>query len=385
MSDVEFRMPSLGADMDVGTLVEWLVKPGDRVTRGQVVAVVETQKGAIDVEIFDEGEIVELLLQPVVEVPVGTALAIYRKPGDESAKAPPATSAPVLPATPVAAIAPQPTSAPVAAPRGAVKAAPRARKLAEQLGVDLAQVVGSGPDGSITGDDVERAAAARTKGPPSGMRQAIAAAMTRSKHEIPHYYLLHTLDLDPALVWLEARNRERPIAARLLPIVLLVRAVALALLDHRQLSGHVRDGTFVPGAGINVGLAVSLRDGGLVNPALHDADRGTLDELMARIADVGQRARSGGLRASELSAATITVTSLGERGVDAVLPIIHPPQVAIVGFGSMRVRPWVDDGRIVPRRLVEASLAADHRVSDGHAGARFLAQIDRLLHTPEAL
>lgn len=384
MSDVEFRMPSLGADMDVGTLVEWLVKPGDRVTRGQVVAVVETQKGAIDVEIFDDGEIVELLLQPVVEVPVGTPLAIYRRTGDESAKAAPATSAPVRPAAPVAAIAPQPTSAPVAAPRDAVKVVPRARKLAEQLGVDLARVVGSGPDGSITGDDVERAAAARTQAP-LGMRQAIAAAMTRSKHEIPHYYLLHTLDLDPALVWLEAQNNERPIAARLLPIVLLVRAVALALVDHRQLSGHVRDGTFVPGAGIHVGLAVSLRDGGLVNPALHDADRGTLDELMARIADVSQRARSGGLRASELSAATITVTSLGERGVDAVLPIIHPPQVAIVGFGSMRVRPWVDDGRIVPRRLVEASLAADHRVSDGHAGARFLAQIDRLLHTPEAL
>jgi pyruvate dehydrogenase E2 component (dihydrolipoamide acetyltransferase) len=263
--------------------------------------------------------------------------------------------------------------------------APRARKLAEQLGIDLAGIVGSGPDGSITGDDIERAAAARTKAPAQGMRQAIAAAMSRSKHEIPHYYLLHTIDLEPALIWLEARNRERPIKARLLPVALLVRAVALALVDHRELCGHVRDGVFVPGTGIHVGLAVSLRDGGLVNTALHDADRDTLDELMIRIAEVSQRARNGGLRASELSEATITVTSLGERGVDAVLPIIHPPQVAIVGFGSIRVRPWVDDDRVAPRRLIEASLAADHRVSDGHAGARFLAQIDRLLHTPEAL
>jgi pyruvate dehydrogenase E2 component (dihydrolipoamide acetyltransferase) len=195
----------------------------------------------------------------------------------------------------------------------------------------------------------------------------------------------HTIDLEPALVWLEARNRERSITARLLPISLLVRAVALALVDHRELSGHVRDGAFVPGAGIHVGLAVSLREGGLVNPALHDADRGTLEELMARISEVTQRARNGGLRASELSEATITVTSLGERGVDRVLPIIHPPQVAIVGFGSIRVRPWINDDRVIPRRLIEASLAADHRVSDGHAGARFLAQIDRLLHTPEAL
>lgn len=378
---VEFRMPSLGADMDVGTLVEWLVKPGDRVARGQIVAVVETQKGAIDVEIFDEGEIVALLVQPVVEVPVGAVLAIYRRPGDAlDEKQPERKPAPLTP------VAPQPAASaqPIAAARGPIKAAPRARKLAEQLGVDLARVVGSGPDGSITGEDVEREVA-RKQTPAAGMRQAIAAAMSRSKHEIPHYYLWHTIDLEPAWNWLESSNRGRPIAARLLPIALLVRAVALALVDHPELSGYVRDGAFVPGTGNHVGLAVSLRDGGLVNPALHDADRGTLDELMARIADVSRRARCGGLRASELSEATITVTSLGDRGVDGVLPIIHPPQVAIVGFGSTRVRPWVLDARVVPRRLVEASLAADHRVSDGHAGGRFLAQIDRLLHTPEAL
>ncbi len=389
----EFRMPSLGADMQAGTLVEWLVKPGDRVERGQIVAVVETQKGAIDVEIFDEGEIVELLVQPVTAVPVGTVLALYRRP-DEREVERPATSESVAREREPRVEAPAPTPPP--APRQAERrVAPRARKLAEQLGVALSSVVGTGPGGSITGEDVELAANAAqpalepfgAEGPtkPTGMRSAIAAAMSRSKREIPHYYLLHTVDLEPALRWLEQTNAARPIAQRLLPAVLFVRAIALALREHPTLCGFWRDGGFVASSGIHVGVAVSLRGGGLVSSALHDADKGELGQLMARLRDLGSRARSGGLRASELSDAAITLTNLGDQGVDAVLGVIQPPQVAIVSVGTIHERPWVVEGSVVPRRVVELGLSADHRVSDGHEGARFLRRIERLLHEPTSL
>ncbi|MFV8753371.1 dihydrolipoamide acetyltransferase family protein [Nannocystaceae bacterium ST9] len=396
----EFRMPSLGADMDTGSLVEWLIEPGDVVTRGQIVAVVETQKGAIDIEIFDEGEIVELLVHPIAEVPVGTVLAIYHKPG-EVLEPHAAAESPVLP--PPAAIAASeaaparsstPASTPASSPAlstAAIRIAPRARKLAEQFGIDLHALIGTGPEGSITGADVE--AAMRAQPEPArtpltnvaGMRQAIAASMSRSKREIPHYYLFHTIDFEPALTWLEARNDARPIAERLLPVVLLVRALALALRRHRELCGFWREGAFVASEGLHVGLAVALREGGLINPAIHDAERGSLEQLMKRIRDTSQRARNGGLRASELSDAAITLTSLGERGVDGVLGVIQPPQVAIVGVGAIRRRPWVVGDQVVPRRLIEVGLSADHRVSDGHAGARFLIELERLLLAPESL
>ena len=402
----EFTMPSLGADMDAGTLVEWLMQPGDVVERGQIVAVVETQKGAIDVEIFDAGTVLELLVPVGEQVPVGTTLALLVGEGETEAEVREAWARAHAQAESAAssvseepAPAPAPAPAPSEAPRRA-PISPRARKRAAELGLSadvLAGLVGTGPDGAITGDDVEAAAAQRAgtarpaaasaTGPssPTSMREAIAAAMTRSKREIPHYYLGHTVDLEPALTWLEGENQTRPIQARLLPITLLIRAVARALSEQRELNGFYRDGGFVPGDGVHVGMAVALRGGGLVNPALRDADQGELDRLNAAILELGTRARRGGLTASELGSATITVTSLGERGVDSVHGVIVPPQVAIVGFGTIRRRPWVVDEQIVARRLVELSLAADHRVSDGHTGARLLARVAELLSTPELL
>jgi pyruvate dehydrogenase E2 component (dihydrolipoamide acetyltransferase) len=215
------------------------------------------------------------------------------------------------------------------------------------------------------------------------MRAAIAAAMSRSKREIPHYYLSHTIDLEPALRWLEARNAEVPIAERVLPVALLVRAVARALREFPELCGFWQDGGFVPAPGIHVGLAVSLRDGGLVNPAIHHADQGSIEQLFERIRDVTRRARAGQLRSSEFSDAAITITSLGDQGVDVVLGVIHPPQVAIVGFGTVAPRPWVVDGRLEVRRVVTVSLSADHRVSDGHRGGRFVRLVEQHLRAPE--
>jgi pyruvate dehydrogenase E2 component (dihydrolipoamide acetyltransferase) len=393
----EFSMPSLGADMDAGTLVEWVVKPGDTVARGQIVVVVETQKGAIDVEIFEPGVILELLVPVGQEVPVGTVLALLRGEGetDEQVRQAWARRRAGNVSTSEPVVAPEPTAAAPAAPTStdSRRISPRARKLAAERGLDpaaLEQLQGTGPGGAITGEDIERAARAQapkaaSKPAPSGMREAIGAAMSRSKREIPHYYLAHTLDVEPALAWLEQRNVDLPIAERLLPACLWVRAVALALRKHPIFSGHWRDGSFVPGDGIHVGLAVSLRGGGLVNPALAHADRDPLALLNARILELGTRARSGSLKASEFDTATITVTSLGERGVDTVFPVIVPPQVAIVGVGTVRKRPWVVDEALLVRRTVDISLAADHRASDGHAGARFLAHIEQLLQQPESL
>ncbi len=278
------------------------------------------------------------------------------------------------------------------------------------LGVDLATVVGRGPEGAITRADVERAvsgspspsapeppeaqpSAAAAPPPPAAtpadrqaaMRQAIGALMARSKREIPHYYLQLEIDMSRALGWLHEANLVREVEDRLLPSALLLSAVARAAGEMPEMNGFWRDGAFQPGPGVHLGVAVSLRGGGLIAPALHDADTKSLDEVMEGVRDLVQRARAGRLRGSEMSDPTITATNLGDRGVDLVHGVIYPPQVALVGFGAIRERPWAADGMLGVRPVVAATLAADHRASDGHAGARFLTLIDRQLQEPEEL
>jgi len=369
----EFRMPSLGADMEAGILVEWLKKPGERVSRGDVIAVVETQKGAIEIEVFQPGTIERQMVQPGQKVAVGAPMALIRGEGEAAGAAP----APAAPAAPIPA-------PPAALGPAAGRVSPAARRRATELGLDLAGLLGSGPGGAVGLADVEAAAARRTQ-PAAAMREVIGAAMARSKREIPHYYLGHTVDLEPALLWLEAENLKRPVAERMLYGVLLLKAVALALHEYPEFNGVWSGGRFQPSEQINPGVAVSLRQGGLIAPSINGADRLTLPQLMAALRDLVRRARVGGLRSSELSDSTITVTSLGEQGSESVYPVIYPPQVAIVGFGAVATRPWVVDGAIAPRRVIVSSLAADHRVSDGHRGARFLAAITARLREPDRL
>jgi pyruvate dehydrogenase E2 component (dihydrolipoamide acetyltransferase) len=391
----DFVMPKLGADMSAGTLVTWHKKAGDVVRRGDIVAEVETDKGVIDVEIFTNGTIERLLIQPGEKVPVGTVLAMVREEGTAVvgvAGETPKPPAPIRPAAP-------PTPLPVRVPSGEMgrlRISPSARELARKLQVDPTTVQGTGPGGAITREDIERAAAAKptVAGPPSALpaadrltrlRQTIAAAMSRSKREIPHYYLSTTVDMHRAMTWLAEENSKRPVTDRLLYGVLLLKAVALALRDVPELNAVWADGQVVTSQAIHVGVAISLRQGSLVAPALHDADRQSLGELMGQFRDLVNRARAGSLRSSELSDPTITVTSLGEQGVETVFPIIYPPQVAIVGFGKVVERPWVASGQIVGRPVVTATLSADHRVSDGHRGGLFLAAVDRLLQEPSKL
>lgn len=352
-------MPSLGADMSAGKLIAWRKKPGDTVKRGEIIADVDTDKATIEVESFISGVIEKILVEPGEQVPVGTVLAIIREEG--------------APATP-----------------GRVRISPAAAKLAAERGIDPAKIQGSGPGGRITLEDVERAAgqakpAELAADRQARIRQAIGAAMARSKREIPHYYLSTTIDMSRALAWLEQENERRPVKERLLCGILPVKAVALALRDFPELNGFWSEGKRAPSEAIHVGVAIFLRQGGLLAPALHDADKKTLSALMRDFRDLVERARAGSLRSSELSDPTITVTSLGDRGVETVFGVIYPPQVALVGFGKIVERPWVAGGKVVPRPLMTATLSADHRASDGHRGALFLEAVDRLLQEPDRL
>jgi pyruvate dehydrogenase E2 component (dihydrolipoamide acetyltransferase) len=217
------------------------------------------------------------------------------------------------------------------------------------------------------------------------MRQTIAAAMARSKREIPHYYLGTTIDMNASMTWLSEENRRRPVTDRLLYGVLLIKAVALALRQVPELNALWKDGEPVQGSYVHVGVAISLRSGGLIAPALHHADQRSLGNLMMSFQDLVKRARAGTLRSSELSDPTITVTSLGDQGVETVFGVIYPPQVALVGFGKVVERPCVVGGQVIARPVVMASLSGDHRVTDGHRGGLFLAAVDRFLQEPSRL
>jgi pyruvate dehydrogenase E2 component (dihydrolipoamide acetyltransferase) len=394
-------MPSLGSDMEAGTLVEWLVKPGDQVKRGDIVAVVETQKGAIEIETFQAGRIEQFLVDLGSKVPVGTPLARIR--ADDEAKPTAATPVPaaetatapaVPPPMPKGIPPPAAPIAPVVGDMGRARASPAARQLAQAHGIDLATVTGSGPAGAIVYADVERNLG-KASAPPhkkravgldlEAMRTAIAAAMARSKREIPHYYLEHQVDVTTCEQWLAQKNAMLPPARRLLIGALAIKTVALAARRFPAFNGFYRDNKFEAAEAVHIGVAISVRGGGLAAPALHDADQLSLDELMSRMRDLVQRTRAGRIRSSEMSDPTITVSSLGERGVETLYGIIYPPQVAIVGFGKAVARPWIIDGAIGPRLVITITLSADHRVSDGHAGALFLAEIGRLLREPDKL
>lgn len=506
----DFRMPSLGADMDHGKMVEWLVKPGDYVHRGDVVAVVDTDKTVMDVETFEEGVVAELLVDVGTTVPIGTPLArITGTPDDETdapeapsvvpetsrmsgAGAPEASGVGALTSAPGSAIkarGPLEATAPISPPvrhlahrlgvdlgkihgtgrnsavtrsdvehaaaaldaepavvREAVRpdveravmaesavgdamrvrSSPRARRVAAERGLDLKSVIGTGPDGAVREVDVLLAASAarseravappqevaastplrgparepQAAAPPSGstepgpsearqreasLRRAVGALMSRSKKSIPHYYLSTTLDMSAAVAWMQSVNLQRPVSSRLVASALLLKAAALAAKAVPEVNGFYVDDEFRPSQSVHLGVAVALRKGGIVAPAIHDADTLAVDTLMDRLRDLVGRARAGRLQRAEMADPTITVTNLGDLGVESVFGVIYPPQVAMVGLGRLMEQPWAHDGMLGTRRVVTATLSADHRVSDGLRGARYLARLEELLQRPEEL
>lgn len=421
-------MPSLGADMEAGTIIEWLVKPGDGVKRGDIIAVVDTEKATIEVEVFQTGTVEAILVPMGEKVPVGTALATIRDGGvaapvHEVPKAvaaaprpavrPAAITIPAPPAIEPVPVVPRPPLTPtpgvMPVPARHPRISPLAMRLALEKHVNLADVKGTGPGGAIGKIDIESALKAAAVAPApaaapvvetpkpltkagiapadrqAAMRRAIAAAMTRSKREIPHYYLGTSIDLSSALSWLQAENLKRTVADRMLYAVLLLKAVALAVRQVPEMNGFWIGNEAKPSDAVHVGVAISLRQGGLIAPAIHDVDQKSLAEIMVNLRDLVKRVRAGVLRSSEIADATITVTSLGEQGVESVFGVIYPPQVALVGFGRIVERPWAMNGMVGARPIVMASLAGDHRASDGHRGGLFLNAIARLLQEPQKL
>ena len=467
-------MPALGADMDEGTVLEWRVKPGDQIRKGDIIAVIDTAKSAIEVESFHPGTVARLVVEPGETVPVGTVLALITEPAADTAAAAPAEQPPAHPppskaparirsarkrpsrrpgtaephpagaGSPLirhlahdlgvdlsamtgtgragtvtradvqrAAAARQPKATRAAAPHPQApprparqRVSPRARRVAAQLGVSLSGVTGTGPGGAVRETDVRQAAAAPqaitpqprqaaarepvaapapAAGRAQGMRQAIARLMARSKREIPHYYLSNTVDMTAAMTWLHQRNRELTVSARLVPAALLLKAAAVAARQVPDLNGYWEGDHFVPAAAVHLGVPISLRGGGLLTPAIHDAADLPPAELMARLRDLVTRARTGRLRRAELTDATITVTNLGDQGVEAVFGVIFPPQVALVGIGKVTEKPAAINGLIGARPAVVTTLSADHRASDGYTGARYLTALSDLLQRPEEL
>jgi pyruvate dehydrogenase E2 component (dihydrolipoamide acetyltransferase) len=389
---IEFRMPSLGADMEAGTLVEWLKKPGDLLKRGDIIAVVETQKGAIEIEVFSDGVLDAILTSIGEKVPVGHVIATIRGRDETPGPAPPAVVRPAEPVPAAPAKAPLKAAPPPPLPAarlGQAQITPAARRRAQELGIDLAAVK-PGAGGVVGIDEVEAARPSAREPERPGiafdeMRKAIAAAMARSHREIPHYYVTSAIDVSRLLAWLEEENARRPVPARLIYAVPLMRAAALALKGTPELNGHYDEGRFEPAEHINMGVAVAMRGGGLIAPAILDAETLGMDDLMEKLRDLVARVRGGRLRSSELSQGTVTFSNLGEETADAVLPLIYPPQVAIIGCGQIAERPWADRGSVVVRRMLTVSVAGDHRVSDGRRAAQFLTHFQQLLHDPEKL
>lgn len=447
-------MPSLGADMEAGTLLEWLVSPGDVVHRGDPMAVVDTDKAAIEVESFHDGVVQGFLVEPGTRVRVGAPMA-RMAPLPEGAPGPVAAApTAAAPALPKAAPTLPPATAPGAARPAATQQAapPPVRHHAAELGVDITRVHGTGPGGAVSRADVDRASArakatgrpptpapgrrdghgvspyarrlaaelgvdlasvpARADGRPlraedvraavgrpapvapvaaapvpgaGPARGTIAALMARSKREIPHYYVSTTVDMDAVVGWLRRTNRDRAVSDRIVPAAALLRATALAAREVPELNGFWVDDRFVPGEDVHLGVAVRVRHGALVAPAIRHAADLDLPTVMSRLRDLVARARAGRLTRAEMADPTLTVTDLGDQGVDSVAGVIYPPQVALLGVGRVHEQPWAVDGLLGVRPVVVLTVSGDHRATDGATGARFLNVVDRLLQAPEEL
>ena len=389
---IEFLMPSLGADMEAGTLVEWRKKPGDTVKRGDIIAEVETQKGLIEIEVFDEGIIGELLIKEGAKIPVGTVMALINPSGNELKKKE------ITPEQ--TAIAIQPTEEKTIekvkeekSEARTIKASPLAKRMAAENIIDLSQIQGTGEEGAITKEDVENALAQKEKIANSeeknipqvqAIRSAVAAAMSKSNREIPHYYLEKRIDMTKALAWLGETNHKLPIQKRLLPAALLIKSAAQSLVDFPNLNASWDNGLQLKKE-INIGFVVSLRGGGIIIPTIHNANLKNTSEIMEALNDIIPRARAMKLRSSDLSDSTITITSLGEGGADVVFGVIYPPQVAIIGFGGSSQQAVVENGMLGIRHVFTVTLAGDHRATDGLTGSDFLVTLNKHLQNPESL
>ncbi len=412
-------MPSLGADMDEGKLLEWHIKPGDKINKGDLIAVVETQKAAVEIESFRSGRVQELIAKIDDIIPVGQVIATLEIE-TESAEAPAATPAnqgasnlvdanlvdanlaalntTAANTAEVQAAQPSPIAAaePIAPAKTAATSgerlliSPAARHLADEHKLDLTQIKGTGREGAIELRDIEPLVTTPAKTGAGNslinIREAIARVMSRSKREIPHYYLQSQFVVDTLVTWLDTQNRNSPPEQRLFMPAVLMRAIVLALKTNSAMNGFYENGIFTPSSAIHLGITVSLKPDGVMTPAIIDAQDLSLNELNAAFADLVQRARAGKLRNREMTDGTITVTNVGDLGADTVTGVIFAPQVALIGLGRIHKAAVVDtEGGLRAGLVLNATLSADHRVTDGLAGSKLLSTLGRLLAQPEGL
>ena len=409
----EVTMPSMGADMTEGTIAKWLKAEGESVNRGDKLAEIETDKTVVEMEAYAEGLLRKIVVPEGTLVQVGTVIAFIGDAGDqipEVAEAVPASEAPKSEAAPVAdtpATAPvqqaAPTPAPVAAvPGGRVKASPIARKLAEEKGIDIAAVPGTGPGGRITKTDVDNftpsPAFAASGGrapvvmdgsdtPLSSMRQAIARVTVKSKTESPHYYVTHEVNMGPAMTF-RAQLNEALVddGERVSVNDMVLRAVAIALLKHPKWNSSFDGDKLIGHADINLGVAIALEEG-LIVPAVIGIQNMSLIEISRAVRDLGKRARGegGSLTQSEMSTGTFGTSNLGMFGTDSFAAIIVPPNAGIIAVGAVKDKAIVKDGQIVAGKTMNATISADHRVGDGAEAAILMGEFQKALENPARL
>ncbi|MSQ33392.1 MAG: 2-oxo acid dehydrogenase subunit E2 [Dehalococcoidia bacterium] len=407
-------MPQMGSDMKEGKVVRWLKKVGDQVARGDRVAEIETDKAVVEIEAFGSGVLRQVVVQEGVTVPVGELIAIIAgaeeplperpvqkapaalaKPGKAAAKvaSAPAILAPAVPAP----------ATPAAAEGARARSSPLARRQAEERGVDLARVTGTGPGGRITEKDVEAYAARQAAAPAPAeapgqpraaaprreeltrMRLAIARRMAQSKREIPHFYLAVQVDMTGAL---RQRQELNDAVHEGYPKItvndLILKAVAKALRQHPRFNATFAEDHIELHPAIHLGVAIALPDG-LIAPAILDCQDKSLAQIAAATKDLVERARTGVLRADEYTAATFNVSNLGPYGIDAFTAIITYNQAASLAVGTVQEQPVAREGQVVVRQMMTATLSVDHRINDGATAAQFLKHIKDLLERPSGL
>jgi pyruvate dehydrogenase E2 component (dihydrolipoamide acetyltransferase) len=385
---VQVTMPRLSDSMEEGTVTKWLVEVGGEVAKGQPLVEIDTDKATMEYEAESSGTLLAVLVAEGDTAPIGAPIAVLGEPGEEVAAA--------APAAPAAKAAPEPEAATPAAPPppatvGRVNASPLARRLAEQLGVDLARVAGSGPGGSITKEDVEAAANTGSDGAAaaeadveqlSRIQQTIARRMVEG-HAAPDFAIEMEVEMGAAAA-LRARLKETADPAPSFND-LVVKAVALALREFPRANGSFTDAGFKLHPSINVGFAVATEDA-LIVPVVRETDRKSLAEIAGETRELAEKVRTGKVTPAELDGGTFTVSNLGMFGVRRFFPIINPPQAAILGVGEITKRAVVgDDGAVGVADVMALVLVSDHRILYGADAARFLARVRELLEQPDAL
>ena len=399
----QITMPKLSDTMLEGTLIKWHKKVGDKVTVGDVIADVETDKATMEMEAFDDGTIIEIIVPEGGVVKVGQPLANLEggKKSVVKSSAPAALASIAPTANLPASTKPQTATLPNSSH---IKASPLAKKIALERGVSLLGVQGTGPGGRVVAADVPTAATthtaapaaprievpfsdADTKTPLSGMRRTIAERLLASKTQIPHFYLTIEIDAAPLAKLRKELNAAAETAgtAKVTVNDFILLAAARAAKQHPRVNSAFAGDSIVEYGSVNLSVAIAVEDG-LITPVIRDAQSLSLRAISAAVKDLAVRARSKKIKPEEYQGGTLTISNLGAYGIDSFYAIINPPQAAILAVGAIVKKPVVNaQDQIVAGQRMTISLSGDHRVVDGAAGAEFLATMRKSLESPTSL